>query len=62
MKNKIHKIKKAIMDAFPNANGVVVLLDDDIMKITVVPCAAQVRTNTRQSSWRAEKHGSLSDL
>lgn len=38
--NKILKIKKAIMDAFPNANGVVVILDDDIMKITVVPCAS----------------------
>jgi len=38
VKNKIQKIKKSIIEAFPNCSGVVILLDDDIMKITVIPC------------------------
>lgn len=43
MINKIKKIKTAIMSAFPNAEGVVILLDDDIMKITVIPCSTSER-------------------
>jgi len=43
MKNKIKKIKNAIVDCFPNAEGVVILLDDDIMKITVIPCSTSDR-------------------
>lgn len=37
MNNKIQKIKKAIIEAFPNADGVIIRLDDDIMEISVIP-------------------------
>jgi len=39
MNNKIQKIKKAIMSAFPNADGVIIRLDDDIMEVSVIPWA-----------------------
>lgn len=38
MDKKIQKIKKAIMDAFPNCAGVAVMLNDEVMDIRVIPC------------------------
>lgn len=38
MSNKIDRIKRAIIDAFPNADGVAIILNDEIMDIRIIPC------------------------
>ena len=37
MKNKIEKVKRAILEAFPDRECVVVVLTDDLMDIKLLP-------------------------